>query len=191
MSSAVTDEFDVVHGPAHSLLVLQQPEDGETGRVMGTTCTRSKGPVCVVSILSHPPKVQVADVDMNVVLTGKWFVCAHLRAINVSESGTVAALRGHRQVPVSDGIAIFTDLEVVRARQQYFLSFSVFRGMASSDSDCNGSVGTEFAMEDSGLFRIDYGWASQLLPLQQPNSVVSSKGYRTEGEAGIWDPQNE
>ena len=183
MASAVSHKFDVEHGDAASLLILQQPVSGYTGMVIGATCTQMEGSICVRTDLRRPPRIQLADVSDNVVLTGNWFACVRLQKANSTSDDInyyMTSLRGDVQVKVSDGIAVFTNLDIALAAQGYFFNFSVFSGVASASRNCQAPAESAFATAVSDYFKVDYTWASQILPMRQPGSQLGAQGYRLE-----------
>ena len=186
VSSVVSNEFDVAHGLASALRILQEPTNSYTGEIIGSTCAQYKGPECLVSTLENPPTLQIADDDGNVVLTGNWFLCVRLVNMNsgVDDLSYMRYLRGNIQVKFTDGIAAFTDLDISYAQGNYTFIFSVFQGIAVSSTTCQGV--TVFATATSKLFNIDYSYASQILPLIQPRSILGPNGYRFEIE--YYDP---
>lgn len=182
MVSVVSEKFDVAHGRAETVLIVQQPSWGYTGLVLGATCIQYKGPVCLNTALVRPPTIQVADVAGNVVLTGDWYACARLQRENSTDLNEyMHTLRGDAQVKTVDGVAVFTNLDISLAEGGYFLNFSVYEGSASAAGRCQALTGSEFAMAVSTSFVVDFTYASKLLPKISPMSEIGPDGYRKEG----------
>jgi len=184
MASAVSNKFDVEHGIANSLLILQHPVDTFSGQVIGATCTQYLGPICVKTELRRPPRIQVVDVSKNVVLTGNWFACVRLQK-NSSFTDInyyMKSLRGDAQVKVSDGVAVFTNLYVELTGQGFFFNFSVYSGVASARQNCERQADLAFTTAMSSKFNIDSSFSSQIIVLNSPGSQIGEQGYRKDGD---------
>lgn len=182
MVSVVSEVFNVAHGPAQSVKIVEQPSWGYTGLVLGATCIQYKGPVCLNTALIRPPTIQVADLAGNVVLAGDWYACVRLQRANSTDMNEyMHTMRGDAQVKVRDGKAVFTNIDISLADAGYFLNFSVFQGSASAARRCQAQAGTEFATAASVFFGIEFTYASKLLPKISPMSEIGPDGYRMEG----------
>jgi hypothetical protein len=174
MSLVVSEEMRVSPSHASQLTIVQQPKGTFAGTVLGSVCLKAKGAICLFSDLRYPPKVQVSDSFGNPVRTGSWFACARL--INTTSASTDFEFLGDVQVKAVDGIATFTNLQVV-LQGQYLINFNLFIGndLVASNRVCQGQPTEIFSSVVSDVFAVDVSWASQIISVVNPFSEQEKK----------------
>lgn len=174
MSLVVSEEMRVSPSHASQLTIVQQPKGTFAGTVLGSVCLKAKGAICLFSDLRYPPKVQVSDSFGNPVRTGSWFACARL--ISTTSASTDFEFLGDVQVKAVDGIATFTNLQVV-LQGQYLINFTLFIGndLVASNRVCQGQPTEIFSSVVSDVFAVDVSWASQIISVVNPFSEQEKK----------------
>ena len=113
-------------------------------------------------VMTPAVQVSVRDAADNTVTSGTANITLNLL-------GTVARLNGQTTRPVSNGVAVFSDLRITKSFGSYFLK--------AFASDVNGATSTEFAVQSgpASAITIKYGDA-QLTPvgtlLARPPAVL-------------------